>query len=964
MVRYTKTKRISLAVTMALMPWMANAASLGGMTVFSGLGEPLRAEIELAADKSELASLSARIAPAETYAEQGLSRPAALGNIHVELVSRQDGSPVLKLTTPGPVNEPYLNMLLQVDWPTGRLLREYTTLLDPPGYGSRMTAAPVVAPTASLPSSAQTPSKKNTSESVTAQDAPGLKPATKAEPVPERMPETASYVVKQGDTLRSIARRMQPDEVSLEQMLVGLYRHNREAFAGDNMNRLIAGRIIRAPQREQLQALPQQEAVREIRVHTSDWNAYRDALAGVVAESEPAEQEPAPQESGGTIASPAEDKSAPAAEGPRDVVKLSKAELPSEGATPSAAGGAADTKLQGLQEDSIAQDKAIDEVTERIQLLEKQILDMQQLLVVQNQLLAELQKGQPAAAEGAAPQQAAAPQAAAEQPPQPAPAAQPEETSVPDALYEQPMVLGGAGALLLLLGGAWLYSRSRRRKGLDSFEQGILTGGAAKSDTVFAATGTGAAAAGTLLGGLSQQAAEGAIDTSDVDPISEAEVYMAYGRDAQAEEILKDAIAKEPRRYELHHKLLEIYAGRKDAAAFDTLAGELYSTLGSDSPQWHKVADMGRVLDPSNPMYGGAGVPQPTAEPTAAAEGEALMEAEAALPEARDDNSLDFDLGDMGAGEPVAEAVEPEAPALSSAEELTLEESKVELEQTPAQAEPDLDVELELPEPAHDESLMLDAADLGMEVEEKPSAVETSVLPEEVEPQQQAEAESAALVEEPAMAELPEADAATAADAALPEMSFDLPELDMLEAELAAAGEAEAVEPGSPPVDTTALTEAEPAETAELPNAEVAAEVQAQQPVARPDETEMGEVEEIVIEQPAASEESTLGGGLDFNFELDSGEEKAGAPVAEAKPQALPELDLSSISLDMEESTAAAASAPATAESPDVDTKLDLVTAYLDMGDMEGARELLQEVMNEGGPQQRERAQRMLDSMA
>lgn len=962
MVRYTKTKRISLAVTMALMPWVANAASLGGMTVFSGLGEPLRAEIELAADKSELASLSARIAPLETYAEQGLSRPAALGNIHVELASRQDGTPVLKLTTPGPVNEPYLNMLLQVDWPTGRLLREYTTLLDPPGYGSRMTAAPVVAPAASLPSSAQTPSKKNTSESVTAQDAPRLKPATKAEPVPE----TDTYVVKQGDTLRSIARRMQPDDVSLEQMLVGLYRHNREAFAGDNMNRLIAGRIIRAPQREQLLALPQQEAVREIRVHASDWNAYRDALAGVVAESGPAEQEPAPQESGGTIASPAEDKSAPAAEGPRDVVKLSKAELPSQGAMPATAGGAADTKLQGLQEDSIAQDKAIDEVTERIQLLEKQILDMQQLLVVQNQLLAELQKGQPAAAEGAAPQQGAAPQAAAEQPPQPAPAAQPEEASVPDTLYEQPMVLGGAGALLLLLGGAWLYSRSRRRKGLDSFEQGILTGGAAKSDTVFAATGAGAAAAGTLLGGLSQQAAEGAIDTSDVDPISEAEVYMAYGRDAQAEEILKDAIAKEPRRYELHHKLLEIYAGRKDVAAFETLAGELYSTLGSDSPQWHKVADMGRVLDPSNPMYGGAGVPQPMAEPTAAAEDEALMEAEAPLPEARDDNSLDFDLGDMGAGEPVAEAVEAEAeaPALPSVEEFTLEGPRVEPEETPAQAEPGLDVELELPEPAQDESLMLDAADLGMEVEEMAPAVEAPMLPKAEEPQPQAEAESAALVEEPAVAEPPEAEAETAADAALPEMSFDLPELDMLEAELAAAGKAGSIESGTPPADTDALTQAEPGEAAELPGAEVAAEVQAQQPAARPDETETGEVEEIVIEQPAAGEQSTLGGGLDFNFELDAGEEQAGVPVAETKPQALPELDLSSISLDMDESTAAAASAPATAESPDVDTKLDLVTAYLDMGDMEGARELLQEVMNEGGPQQRERAQRMLDSMA
>src|SRR5690606_37646051 len=99
------------------------------------------------------------------------------------------------------------------------------------------------------------------------------------------------------------------------------------------------------------------------------------------------------------------------------------------------------------------------------------------------------------------------------------------------------------------------------------------------------------------------QSPSGMIDTHDVDPIAEAEVYMAYGRDSQAEEILNDAIAKDPTRYELHLKLLEIFAARNDTSAFEAVAGELYSTLGSNDSVWKQVAEMGHKLEPNNPLY-------------------------------------------------------------------------------------------------------------------------------------------------------------------------------------------------------------------------------------------------------------------------------------------------------------------------------------------------------------------------
>ena len=137
----SKLKRISLAVCFALMPLVANAAGLGKLTVMSGLGEPLRAEIELlSATPEELSSLTVAIAPEEAYTLQGVERTALHSAIKLEVGRKADGSPILKLSTHQPVSDPFLDMLIQVDWSTGRLLREYTVLLDPPGYSSEQAA--------------------------------------------------------------------------------------------------------------------------------------------------------------------------------------------------------------------------------------------------------------------------------------------------------------------------------------------------------------------------------------------------------------------------------------------------------------------------------------------------------------------------------------------------------------------------------------------------------------------------------------------------------------------------------------------------------------------------------------------------------------------------------------------------------------------------------------------------------
>jgi pilus assembly protein FimV len=864
----SKIKRISLAVCLALMPFAANAAGLGKMTVFSGLGEPLSAEIELSASKDEMSSLAARIAPSEVYAEQGVDRASSLSAIRVELVNKPNGSAILKLSTAQPVEDPFLDMLIQVDWPTGRLLREYTALLDPPGYGDRASSPPPAPVASETPAEVPAPSKKNTSKRESAL----AKPTGTEYAKPLANDSAISYRTRSGDTLSSVAKRMQLEGVSLDQMLVGLFRSNRDAFDGDNMNQLKVGQIMHAPSRGELQSISQKDALQEIRVHTTNWNSYRNKVADQVQQSAPARDESQQQSVSGKITAPTEDKAAPLSAGPRDVVKLSSTDTEAAKAgAPEGRAGATDNKLRVLEEESTAQDKAIKDVNERIAFFEKQIQDMQKLLLIQNQMLADLQKGKPAqlpevpvAEPQAIPadqtQQASSPPAVAEQPKPAAPEPQKKsdnatEPGLLDSLRVDPILLGGGGGLLVLLGGVWLYLRGKRKKGLDSFERGILGGGGLKADTVLG-TVAGESGETAFPGNLELRSGGGVIDTSDVDPIAEADVYMAYGRDVQAEEILKDAIIKEPKRIELHHKLLEIYASRKDVVSFETMAGELYSTLGANDPDWLRIAELGRNLEPENPMYAsGASVVGLTSSSdvagSVAQENENALVAGEAEELSAHPNDLDFDLGMLTAGESEINILNAGQVA---PEEVSLAETLPELDadrvpsvgsnittEVAHEEEAEPAGRVDLPEPAVAGNVQLNAADLGLaEMETNGNAAE------------------------------PE-----------PESESELPALNLDEATL---GEGMAVEEAS-------------LETA----------------------TPLSDVD--------------LSG---INLELD--EPGQGQPAEE--------VILSG------------------SESADVDTKLDLVTAYVDMGDAEGARELLEEVLREGGPKQREQAKKLLDSLS
>jgi len=650
------------------------------------------------------------------------------------------------------------------------------------------------------------------------------------------------------------------------------------------------------------------------------------------------------------------------------VLKVTKGEAAANGKNMQAL----QSKVQSLQEETTAREKSLKEANDRIAALEKNIKEMQQLIELKNKNLADLQKQAAAkpepvppakpvaevekpvepAAKPAEPVAATveAPKPAVEKPaePKPVPAAPkpvappPEEPGLLDSITGNPLYLAGAaGALALLGGGALIAINRRRRKSLSSFEDSILTGGDLKANTVFGETAGGMVDTGdtSFLTDFSQ-AGLGAIDTNDVDPIAEAEVYMAYGRDAQAEEILKEAMVKDPNRHEIQLKLLEIYAARKNLIAFETLAGELYAGIGGQaSPLWEKVAEMGRALDPNNPLYGKqdggaraiagsaavaavAAAAVDMAEPT-----QGLIEAE--VPEEDLTPDLDFGVNEVIAP---SEAENPAAEALS-----------VQAEVTPSAEEEDFGA-LEF--------------DLGAFAEQQAETLPATEAAEAAEAAPLAEAEPGMEFD---FGDLMPAQAEAETEAALPSEIGVEPsaaveeqagmELD-LDAMLAPSEEKPAAVSQPLPVDE----EFDMDFSLDLPESAPAENIEAQA-------MDVQEEESITIESASAPEEEAH---LDFDFNL--GEETPPAAPDVKAPAAMPELDLSGISLDLDESKAMAPDVMAAAGeelsgSAEAATKLDLARAYVEMGDTDGAREILEEVLKEGSSQQQADASQLLASL-
>ena len=367
----TKIKLIPVLLLLSLMlAPLSHAASLGSLNLSSNLGEPLLAEVEVLLEPQEsLSGLQATLASEQAYAKQGIRYQSHYLDFNVELQQNPQGLAVLKLSSSLPINEPYLDVLLQLDWAAGRLQKQYIVLLDPPQLTEAAPEA-IVAPQASGEA-------VNTDDQLQA----AMLPDQSSDQVDQARP--LALVSKPGDTLSSLAKAIPQEGVSLDQMLLGLYQANPQAFEAGNMNRLKAGQALALPSPAELLATQAAAATAEVKLHASNWQAYRAALANKVLTQIARSDAVQAQSASGKIAS-AKDDAEKVKTTNNDVVKLS--------AGGKEAAKSADAKLMALQEDATAREKSLQESEARAQALQKQIQDMQQLLRLKNQSMADLQK--------------------------------------------------------------------------------------------------------------------------------------------------------------------------------------------------------------------------------------------------------------------------------------------------------------------------------------------------------------------------------------------------------------------------------------------------------------------------------------------------------------------------------------------------------------------------------------------
>jgi pilus assembly protein FimV len=595
----------------------------------------LKAELEVTSvGRDEAPTLQVRLAPPAAFRAANLEFNPALTNLRFVLDKRADGSSFVRIFSLQPVNEPYIDLMVELTWATGRVIREYTVLLDPPSLKTQpevmAPAAPVAPPpVAAAPAPTTAPTPAPIARPAPAPVAPVA--AAPTAPAPRAAaPASASsgtYEVKSGDTLGKIANQNR-STASLDQMLVALFRANPDAFIANNMNRLKAGVTLSIPSDAEAAAVPSAEARKEFQAQSADFAQYRSRLAQAAGTAPVVASAPKAAAGGGQVTAKVDDKGAPAKPG-ADQLKIAKVDAK---AAPSATAKADEeaAKARALKEE---QDRAaqLKQTNDAI----KKALEVQSKAGAQAQKKAEPApvaaapvappaptavepaKVEPAKAEPAKIEPAKAEPVKAETPPA-APPAPAKKAAPPPPPVEEPsffadllgnattqMALGGLAAVLALVFGFSWYRKRRSETG-GKFKD---TGEGMAANSLFGATGGQSVDTGTSTFNSSFIPAASQLDSNEVDPVAEADVYIAYGREEQAEDILKEALRLQPDRHAVRVKLLEIYSRRGDKGSFMAVAEDLRDRTGGVGEDWEKAAKLGYTVDPAHPMFVGAGGP-------------------------------------------------------------------------------------------------------------------------------------------------------------------------------------------------------------------------------------------------------------------------------------------------------------------------------------------------------------------
>ena len=854
---------LAIAAASALSSGMAHALGLGELTLKSPPNQPLVAEIELL-DVQQLtaAEVVPSLAPPEEFAKAGIDRQAFLNDLSFTPVINANGKSVLRVTSSRPVSEPMVKFLVQVMWPNGRLLRDYSVLLDPSKFSPQ------------------------------AADAARAKPSQVVSTPVTGATKPSQYTTTPRDTLWEIAAKVR-NGGSVQQTMLAIQALNPNAFINGNINLLKTGQVLRLPDPVQSTALPQPQAIAEVAAQNAAWRQGRRGVAGNGRQQLDATKR------GGK-------EGAPAQAAGRDNLSLVSAESAKAGGKGKGAAGdaqALSNKLAVTQESLDSARRDNEELKSRMADLQSQLDKLQRLIELKNNQLAKMQ------AEGAAvpPTGGSTPAMSAELTPAPsaqapatAPAATPEAApeATPPAtpveptpaasdekkyndLLTNPILLGliGGGALVLLL---LLLLLARRRKAQQEAEKHVRMARALEEEADFspeldlppssfegievpspsvklepkpvpapAPKPAPVVAPVVVTPPIAAPLVAPAADRSD-DVLPQAQSHIDRGRLNQAADLLEQGIKAEPQRSDLRLKLMEVYGQQGDRDAFIAQERQLVAN-GENYAQVEQL----KSRFPAMVVAASAGL----AAAAVAAELDAqyvkdLLEDKPATDEELD-SAFDLSLDDLDTT-PTAPAPEPLAELDAFPEDDDLSFESVLKQQTQANdslddlPEFDLDLGADAPAPAlADEDFLLDLDD-------------------------------------------------------------DLKGLDV-------------------PAEQTPLLDDTPSDDLELP---------ADFDLSLADEMD-------AHEQPKDAFESELD---DVNAELDRLSDSLAQPTFTAE-DALATAD-DEPDFDFLSGT------------DEVATKLDLAQAYIDMGDNDGARDILGEVLSEGDATQQSEAKEMLSRLA
>ena len=859
---------LAIAASSALSSGMAHALGLGELTLKSTLNQPLVAEIELL-DVKELtaAEVVPSLASPEDFAKAGVDRQAFLNDLTFTPVLSAGGKSILRVTSSKPLSEPMVKFLVQVMWPNGRLLRDYSVLLDPSKFS---------------PQTAEAAAQPTPTQGVTAPVTGATKPS--------------QYTTTPRDTLWEIAAKAR-NGGSIQQTMLAIQALNPDAFIDGNINRLKTGQVLRMPDQAQSTSMRQSKAIAEVAAQNTAWRQGRRYVAKPAAGQQ---QLDATKRGRGEATS-----SQPA----RDNLSLVSAESgKARGKGAAGDAKALNNKLAVTQEslDTTRRDNA--ELKSRISDLQSQMDKLQRLIELKNNQLAKLQAegeaGAPAPAAAPAPAMTAeltpnAAPAPAEMTPAAVPAPVPVETPVEptpaasddkqfNELLTNPWLLGlaGGGALVVML---LLLLLARRRKAQQEAEKHLRMARALAEEQPFSAdldlpessfeglevpppsvklatapTPAPAPAPVVVTPPIAAPLVAPAADRSD-DVLDKAQSHIGAGRLNQAAALLEEGIKQEPQRSDLRLKLMEVYGQQGDRDAFVAQERQLVAN-GDNFAQVEKL----KSRFPAMALIAAGGI----AAAAVAAEMDAqyvkdLLQDESPAPEPEPapapveddfDSAFDLSLDDLENITPavITPAPEPEASTVADLEDFPLDDdlSFGSVLQQQAEIKENLDD--------------LSEFDLDMDLGAEPS--------------------TAALAEDDFLLDLDEG-------------AKDLP----------------AVE--TPAAPELALDDLE-----------------------LPADFDLSLAEEMDAPDAFAAELD------DVNAELESLSGSIGEPTfteqdALASAEDEPEFDFLS-------------------GTDEVATKLDLAQAYIDMGDNDGARDILNEVVVEGDDGQKSEAKEMLARLA